>query len=144
MSGKTGTLRRAKHQQGAVLVEATMGFTSLVLAAGGLLFVHDYAYKHIQAAEQAREMVWRKALTECDQGEPLFKDLAQDVINGDLPVPDGLIPTPVNAQASLQVESVLDHRARTATESMAFICNPKPSKADPLAKPNEWVMSLFL
>lgn len=135
---------RRTRQQGAVLVEATMAAMSLVLMAGGLLFVHEYGQRQIQAAEQAREAVWRKALTECDQGEPLFKDLAQDVMKGDVPVPDGLVPTPVQASASLPVTSVLDHHARIAAQSMTFICNPKPSLADPLAKPNEWVIGLFL
>lgn len=141
---KTSHKPRRVSLQGAVLVEATMAASALVLAAGGLLFIHSFAEKQIRVAEQAREAAWRRALTECDQGEPVLKDLAKDVINGDIPVPDGLVPTPVDGAASLSVDGLLDHDSRTVSQTMTFICNPKPSSADPLAKPNEWVLGLFM
>jgi hypothetical protein len=131
-------------RRGAVLIEATMAACALVLTAAGLLFVHGYAEKLIRAAEQAREAAWSRALNECDQGEPLLKDLAQDVINGDLPVPDGLIPKALDVEVSMTVQGLLDHKSRTVSQTMTFICNPKPSHADPLAKPNEWVLGLFM
>ncbi|MET0389076.1 MAG: hypothetical protein ABW321_24085 [Polyangiales bacterium] len=136
--------RRAKQEAGAVLVEAVIVAASLALLCAGLLFIHAYASHQLRALDDARERVWRAAMTECNQPEPVFADLARDLINGDLPLPDNIVPHALDAQSTFQIPGLFGRGIAGGSKSLTFVCNPRPSQGDPLAKPNEWVLGLFM
>lgn len=136
--------QRAKQRsEGTVLVEALIAGTVLAVTLGAIVFVHRYTLDQVLAFQNARSGVWQRAMTECNQSEPLFQDLASDLISGEVPFPDNLIPTPVGGSESFSAQGLLG-RPMGGSKSANFICNPRPSQANPLAEPNEWVLDLFI
>jgi hypothetical protein len=126
------------------LVEAVIVAASLVLLCAGITFIHAYAMYEVRATDEARERVWRNAMTECNQPEPLLRELANDLIHGDFPIPDNIVPTALEETASFRTEGLFGRTMVSGSKSISFVCNPRPSTSDPLTSPNEWVLGLFL
>ena len=127
-----------------MVVEATIVAASLVLLCAGLLFIHAYAAGQLRATVRARERVWRNAMTECNQPEPLLQDLARDLIAGHFPVPDNIVPFSLEGSGSFSAPSLWGDGQLSGSKSLLFVCNPRPSHANPLARPNDWVLGLFM
>lgn len=125
-------------------MEATIVASSLVLLCAGLVFVHAYSAGQLSATVHARERVWRNAMTECNQPEPLLQDLARDLIAGRFPVPDNIVPYSLEGSGSFSATSLWGDARVSGSKSLLFVCNPRPSNGNPLAKPNEWVLDLFM
>ncbi|MET0387050.1 MAG: hypothetical protein ABW321_13875 [Polyangiales bacterium] len=136
--------RRKQQQEGAVLVEAVIVASSMVLLCAALLFIHTYASRQIRILDEAREEVWRRAMNECNTPEPLFQDLARDLMRFDLPIPDNIVPLPLETQKTFRIPWLFGNGTIGGAKELKFVCNPRPSQGDPLARPNEWVIGLFL
>lgn len=121
-----------------------MAAGGLALGLACLILIHNYAAHQIQALQDAREKAWSRSLKECTATEPLFQDLVQDVMRGDVPVPDGWLPSTLEDSASFRIPGLRGAGEESGSKQVAFVCNPRIARADPLSQPVDWVMNLFL
>jgi hypothetical protein len=136
--------RQSARRSGAVMVEALLSCTALVLLFACLSFMHLYTSHKIDSLEQAREKAWRRATHECRGDEPIFQDIVRDFTSGiHFPVPEGYIPTPLEDSASFAVPGLFGAKDEGGTSNVAFICSPLSSRAVPLKRPVDWVLGLF-
>lgn len=136
---------RRKKRSGAVMLEALLSCTALVLLFACLSFMHIYTSHKLDSLEQARERAWYRATHECRGDEPIFQDVVHDLTSGNhIPVPEGYIPTPLDDSASLAVPGLFGAKDQSVTSNIAFVCSPLSSRAEPLKRPVEWVIDLFL
>lgn len=137
--------RKRTRRRGAVMVEGLLTCSALVLAFACLSFMHLYTSHKIDSLEQAREKAWRRATHECRGDEPIFQDIVRDLFSGiHIPVPEGYIPTPLEDSASFAVPGLFGTGEQGGTSNVPFICSPLSSRAEPLKRPVEWVIGLFI
>ena len=132
--------RRRQRQQGAVLVEGLIASSALLVLLGCMLVVRSYSSLQLLRLDEARQEAWHKAMQGCEEGEPSLLDLARQLIQGELPFLDGLVPSLREAERTFAVKGLFEAQGK---RSIKFICNPRPGKKKPLTDMAGWVMELF-
>lgn len=133
--------RRHKRQEGAVLVEGVIVAASLVCLFGCVLVVQLYCALSLQKLDESREDAWRQAMQGCGSDEPVLQDMAQELLHGEFPFPDGILPSLREAGRDYSVSGGLFDAS--GHKQMKFVCNPRPGKKKPLTDMVGWVLELF-
>jgi len=126
------------------MVESLLGLGTLVLMFAGLILLHGYGARQIRALEEARLRAWRRSLEECAGDEPLFQQILQDIGAGEIPFPDNWLPHQIDDSASFSMSGLYGRGTESGSKAVAFVCNPRASTADPLSRPADWVLGMFL
>jgi hypothetical protein len=132
-----------KHKQrreGAVLVEGVIVAAAMVCLFGCVLIVHLYGSLQLQRLDEAREQAWREAMQGCGGDEPVLQDMARELLSGEFPFPDGILPSARSASRSFSVRGVF---SATGQKEIRFLCGPQPSGDRPLTDMAGWVLGLF-
>jgi hypothetical protein len=132
--------RRHRRQSGAVLVEGVIVAAAMVSIFGCVLIVRLYASLQLQKLDEAREEAWREAMKGCGSEEPVLKDMAHELVSGEFPFPDGIVPSLREAERSFSVTGVFE---ATGHKAMKFVCNPQPGKEKPMSDMAGWILELF-
>lgn len=137
---QTSRASRRRRQEGVVVVEGLIVSAALVCLFGCILVVHLYCQRQLEALDEAREAAWADAMRGCGSDEPVLKDMALEIIAGEFPFPDGLMPSIREAQRTVSVTGIFD---ATGRKEMKFVCNPQPGKEKPMSDLVGWVFELF-
>lgn len=132
--------RARQRQGGAVLIEALIVGAALVCVFGCVLAVKLYCSLALQKLDEARQDAWTQSMRGCASEEPVLVDMARELMRGDFPFPDGIIPDFLETQRSYSVTGLV---SASGSKAVQFVCNPKPSKEKPLTDMAGWVLSLF-
>ena len=123
------------------MVEAVIVAASLVCLFGCVLVVQLHCALSLSKLDEAREDAWRQAMQGCGSEEPVLVDMAQELLQGEFPFPDGILPSSREAGRDFQVSGGLF--ATSGHKQMKFVCNPRPGKKKPLTDMAGWVLELF-
>lgn len=134
------TRTNKRRREGAVLVEGVIVAASLVCLFGCVLIVRLYASLQLAKLDEAREEAWRNAMRGCGSEEPLLIDMARELVSGEFPFPDGIVPSLLSAERSFSVTGVFE---ATGHKAMKLVCNPRPGKEKPMSDMAGWVIELF-
>jgi hypothetical protein len=135
-----GTERR---RQGAVMVEAIVVLSTMVLMLALILFVHNLASTDIQAAQTARSQAWTAAMNGCGEGGFDFKSMLRGLKSGELPIPDSFIPShTAEGAAQGSVQRAFGRGLRRVAHTVKIPCSSKHTATEGDVS-GDWLMSLI-
>jgi hypothetical protein len=139
---RASSRRRARRQQGAVLVEGIIVAASFVVLLGCLFVVQRYCSLQLSKLDEARAEAWRKSMVGCGVNEPALAPMATELKSGEgLSVPLNMIPWLLEETRSFQVTG--GPFRPSGSRQMKFLCNPLPMHTKPLTDMVGWLGDIF-
>lgn len=133
---------RRKRQQGAVMVEALIVLSMLILMFALIIFVHDVASADIQAAQNARMQAWQRAMQGCSEDGFAFRSMLEGLKEGELPIPDSFIPShTAEGASSATVRGVFGKHVRRVSHVLKIPCASKHTASEGDVS-GDWLMNL--
>jgi hypothetical protein len=125
------------------MVEAIIALGVLVFMFAAISFMHRMCLASLQAAQEAENQAWTKALRGCVENDVGVQSILTSLMQGDLPLPGGFsVGQSATAQASKTVAGMFGQRPSTLSTSWKIPCNTRPSSASP-SSAGEWIFDLF-
>lgn len=141
MRRTTKPIRRAR--EGAVVVEAVIALSAIVLMCGLITFLHDAYAASLRTRQQAREEAWRQALTGCTDNSGDAMSLVDALRSGELPIPDTFSAgQDASGHAQRSISGFGGHHV-SITRDVNLPCNTRASQVGN-AEGGQWVFDLFM
>jgi hypothetical protein len=134
--------QRRKRQEGAVLVEAVIALSMLVLMFALLTLVHRLSLSSLDATQEARSKAWQKALTGCKENDFSLTDLIRSVKSGELPAPSSFTGGGVATASVSRTVQGPDGKSHALTRRVEAPCNTRAIAA-PSGGAGDWLFDLF-
>jgi hypothetical protein len=132
----------SRAEQGAVLVEAVISLSTLVLLCGLITFLHAAYAASLRTRQQARQDAWARALAGCIDNSADAVSLVDALRSGELPIAGSFSAgQDATGRAQRSVSGIAGQQVNVARE-VSLPCNTRPSEVGS-AEGGQWVFDLF-
>lgn len=135
--------KQKTSQTGAVLIEAIIAASMLVLMFAIIAFVHRVCVAHQDAMQEARLAAWSRAMNGCPSGDLSLGSFISGLRDGELPLPGGFTTgQDAEGSGSRSVLALFGEGQRTAAHVVRIPCNTRPSDEN-AGSAGEWLLDIF-
>jgi hypothetical protein len=136
-------VRSHRSREGAVLIEAIIAASMLVLMFAIVAFTHRIGAARLDAAQAARLSAWSRAMQGCPGGDFSLGSFVTGLRDGELPLPGGFsVGQDAEGTASRTVRALLGEGQRTANDVVKLPCNTHVVNEN-AGSAGEWLLDIF-
>lgn len=124
------------------MVEALIVIAFMIVALGGLMYLHAVCIAQLDAFQEARTRAWREAAAGCPSEAADLRSIVTAVASGEFPLPDSYLPSAsAEGTASRSVGGLLSFGAKDISMTVRVPCQSAPAGSND--NPASWVLGLL-